>query len=136
MLRKCIHATTDLCTPHTGGMCIYRTTKKGILPAGYVHALYQKHVQEPGKSTAQVMSGGEAWGQVTTLGGSKVWRRRHYRVRRAQVPGTFYFSVLDNGVTSNEFWRWALYFVILCPFILPCWGKLGVAIIYPWVPEA
>lgn len=43
--------------------------------------------------------------QVTTLGGQKIWRRRHYRVRRAKVPGTFYFSVLDNGVISNEFWR-------------------------------
>lgn len=30
---------------------------------------------------------------------------RHYRVRRAQVPGTFFFSVLDNGVTSTEYWR-------------------------------
>ena len=43
--------------------------------------------------------------QVRTYEGSKVWRRRHYRVRRAEVPGTFRFSVLDNGVTSNEFWR-------------------------------
>lgn len=34
-----------------------------------------------------------------------VWRRRHYRVRRAERPGTFFFSVLDNGVISNEFWR-------------------------------
>ena len=42
---------------------------------------------------------------MRTYEGSKVWRRRHYRVRRAQVPGTFRFSVLDNGVTSNEFWR-------------------------------
>lgn len=28
-----------------------------------------------------------------------------YRVRRGTTPGTFYYSVLDNGVTSNEFWR-------------------------------
>ena len=36
-----------------------------------------------------------------------------------QAPGTFYFSVLDNGVTSSEFWRivdcadnlsWALFY--------------------------
>jgi hypothetical protein len=26
-------------------------------------------------------------------------------VRRGQAPGTFFFSVLDNGVTSTEFWR-------------------------------
>lgn len=26
-------------------------------------------------------------------------------MRRAQVPGTFFFSVLDNGVTSTEYWR-------------------------------
>ena len=35
--------------------------------------------------------------QVKTLDGRTVWRRRHYRVRRAQLPGTFHFSVLDNG---------------------------------------
>ncbi|KAL4444678.1 hypothetical protein ABPG77_002495 [Micractinium sp. CCAP 211/92] len=43
--------------------------------------------------------------QVKTLDGRTVWRRRHYRVKRAAKPGTFRFSVLDNGVTSNEFWR-------------------------------
>lgn len=43
--------------------------------------------------------------QVKTLeGGEMVWRRRKYRVKRAKMPGTFYFSVLDNGVVSNEFW--------------------------------
>ena len=35
--------------------------------------------------------------QVKTLDGRTVWRRRHYRVKRGKVPGTFYFSVLDNG---------------------------------------
>ncbi|XP_072978426.1 uncharacterized protein [Typha angustifolia] len=42
--------------------------------------------------------------QVRTLEGKLVWRRRRYRVRRASIPGTFYFSVLDNGVVSKEFW--------------------------------
>lgn len=28
-----------------------------------------------------------------------------YRVRRGTTPGTFHYSVLDNGVTSNEYWR-------------------------------
>ncbi|KAM7261774.1 hypothetical protein ACFE04_020851 [Oxalis oulophora] len=42
--------------------------------------------------------------QVKTLEGKMVWRRRKYRVKRGDVPGTFYFSVLDNGVVSNEFW--------------------------------
>ncbi|XP_058005475.1 uncharacterized protein LOC110647583 [Hevea brasiliensis] len=42
--------------------------------------------------------------QVQTLEGKMVWRRRKYRVKRGKVPGTFYFSVLDNGVVSNEFW--------------------------------
>uniref|UniRef100_A0A0D9V4Y9 VDE lipocalin domain-containing protein n=1 Tax=Leersia perrieri TaxID=77586 RepID=A0A0D9V4Y9_9ORYZ len=42
--------------------------------------------------------------QVRTLEGKLVWRRRKYRVRRASSPGTFYFSVLDNGVVSKEFW--------------------------------
>ena len=27
----------------------------------------------------------------------RVWRKRKYRVKRAEVPGTFWFSVLDNG---------------------------------------
>jgi len=43
--------------------------------------------------------------QVKTLDGPMVWRRRHYRVRRDKTPGTFYFTVLDNGVISKEFWR-------------------------------
>ena len=43
--------------------------------------------------------------QVKTLDGKTVWRRRHYRVRRAEEPGTFHFSVLDNGVISKEYWR-------------------------------
>ncbi|KAH7861168.1 hypothetical protein Vadar_022506 [Vaccinium darrowii] len=43
--------------------------------------------------------------QVRTLGDGKlVWRRRKYRVKRGKIPGTFNFSVLDNGVVSNEFW--------------------------------
>lgn len=42
--------------------------------------------------------------QVKTLDGGLVWRRRKYRVKRSRVPGTFNFSVLDNGVVSNEFW--------------------------------
>ncbi|KAI6699700.1 hypothetical protein NL676_014024 [Syzygium grande] len=42
--------------------------------------------------------------QVKTLEGKMVWRRRKYRVKRGKIPGTFYFSVLDNGVVSNEFW--------------------------------
>ncbi|CDP12695.1 unnamed protein product [Coffea canephora] len=42
--------------------------------------------------------------QVRTLEGDLVWRRRKYRVRRGNVPATFHFSVLDNGVVSNEFW--------------------------------
>lgn len=57
--------------------------------------------------------------KVITQDGRETWRRRHYRVRRADEPGTFHFSVLDNGVTSNEFWRivdvhdnlrWALFY--------------------------
>ncbi|KAG2484866.1 hypothetical protein HYH03_016352 [Edaphochlamys debaryana] len=43
--------------------------------------------------------------KAITLDGREVWRRRVYRVRRGKVPGTFHLSVLDNGVTSNEFWR-------------------------------
>ncbi|XP_057774942.1 violaxanthin de-epoxidase, chloroplastic isoform X2 [Salvia miltiorrhiza] len=42
--------------------------------------------------------------QVRTLDGDLVWRRRRYRVKRGKRPGTFDFSVLDNGVVSNEMW--------------------------------
>ncbi|KAI3682217.1 hypothetical protein L2E82_50080 [Cichorium intybus] len=42
--------------------------------------------------------------QVKTLDGKLVWRRRKYRVKRGKVAGTFHFSVLDNGVVSNEYW--------------------------------
>lgn len=42
--------------------------------------------------------------RVECLDGRNVWCKRHYKVRDGPVPGTFYFSVLDNGITSNEFW--------------------------------
>lgn len=42
--------------------------------------------------------------RVETIDGRSVWCKRHYKVRHGKVPGTFHFSVLDNGVTSNEFW--------------------------------
>ncbi|KAI3952689.1 hypothetical protein MKX01_013651 [Papaver californicum] len=43
--------------------------------------------------------------QVKTLGvGNLVWRRRRYRVKRAKYQEHFNFTVLDNGVVSNEFW--------------------------------
>ncbi|CAM9342803.1 unnamed protein product [Ascophyllum nodosum] len=43
--------------------------------------------------------------KVFTVKDEEVWRRRHYRVKSAATPGTFRFSVLDNGVVSNEYWR-------------------------------
>ena len=42
--------------------------------------------------------------RVNTLDGRHIWCKRHYRVRDGPEPGTFRLSVLDNGVTSNEFW--------------------------------
>lgn len=30
--------------------------------------------------------------QVTTLSGEEVWRRRHYFVRRAKLPGQYFFT--------------------------------------------
>ncbi|CAI6007676.1 unnamed protein product [Closterium sp. NIES-65] len=57
--------------------------------------------------------------EINTLDGRSLWRRRHYRVRRGKVPGTFTFTVLDNGVISEESWRivdvtddfqWALFY--------------------------
>lgn len=35
---------------------------------------------------------------------ARTFLQRHYKVRNGKIPGTFKFSVLDNGVTSNEFW--------------------------------
>mmetsp|Transcript_19717 Transcript_19717/g.49603 ORF Transcript_19717/g.49603 Transcript_19717/m.49603 type:complete len:548 (-) Transcript_19717:212-1855(-) len=43
--------------------------------------------------------------KVTKYDGTQVWRRRKYRVRRAEAPGYYHFSVLDNGVISSEYWR-------------------------------
>ena len=34
--------------------------------------------------------------------GERVWRRRKYRVKRGEVPGTFWFSVLDNGKKTGR----------------------------------
>ena len=57
--------------------------------------------------------------KVQTLDGKEVWRRSDYRCKRGDVPGTFYFSFMDNGVTSLEYWRivdaaddlsWSLYY--------------------------
>ena len=42
--------------------------------------------------------------RVECLDGRNVWCKRHYKVKVEELPGTFRFSVLDNGVTSNEFW--------------------------------
>jgi VDE lipocalin domain len=42
--------------------------------------------------------------RVETLDGRNIWCKRHYKVRPQKVPGTFRFSVLDNGITSDEFW--------------------------------
>ena len=57
--------------------------------------------------------------KVTTLAGVPVWRRRHYRVKRAGRPGQFNLSVSDNGVTSKEFWR-----------IVDCADDLSWAVFY------
>jgi len=57
--------------------------------------------------------------KVETLDGQQVWRRRHYRVRRGEVPGQFRFTVIDNGVLSDEYWR-----------ILDCDDDLGWAVFY------
>lgn len=42
---------------------------------------------------------------VEALDGRKIWRTRDYRVRRKDVPGMWEFSVLDNGIISEEKWH-------------------------------
>jgi len=58
---------------------------------------------------------------VESLDGRKLWRTRDYRVRRKDVPGVWDFSVLDNGIISEERWhllaadddlRWCVLFYI------------------------
>lgn len=57
--------------------------------------------------------------KVVKLNGEDIWRRRHYRVKRAKIPGQFFFHVIDNGVASNEFWR-----------ILDCDDNMNWAVFY------
>eukprot|EP00898_Chlorokybus_atmophyticus_P003607 jgi/Chlat1/4247/Chrsp27S04324 len=71
--------------------------------AAYDHFNNQYQLYYYGKSTTAFWY--DPVFQVETLDGRKVWRRRHYRVKRGDKPGTFFFTVLDNGVTSREFWR-------------------------------
>lgn len=40
--------------------------------------------------------------RVITFDGKQVWRRRLYRVRRAKVPGTFYYTVSDDKRRKAE----------------------------------
>lgn len=42
---------------------------------------------------------------VSALDGQELWRTRDYRVRRTKVPGIWDFSVLDNGIVSEERWH-------------------------------
>lgn len=42
---------------------------------------------------------------VEALDGAKIWRTRDYRVRRKETPGMWDFSVVDNGIISEERWH-------------------------------
>jgi len=42
---------------------------------------------------------------VSALDGQEIWRTRDYRVRRKDVPGLWDFSVVDNGIVSEERWH-------------------------------
>mmetsp|Transcript_2780 Transcript_2780/g.4731 ORF Transcript_2780/g.4731 Transcript_2780/m.4731 type:complete len:571 (+) Transcript_2780:25-1737(+) len=42
---------------------------------------------------------------VEALDGAKIWRTRDYRVRRRDTPGMWDFSVVDNGIISEERWH-------------------------------
>jgi len=41
---------------------------------------------------------------VETLDGQHVWCTHHYHIRAQSQAGNFCFSVLDNGITSDEYW--------------------------------
>lgn len=52
---------------------------------------------------------GKLWERLRCLTSRRAHRlplplHSHYKVRPQTTPGTFRFSVLDNGVTSDEFW--------------------------------
>lgn len=42
---------------------------------------------------------------VEALDGAKIWRTRDYRVRSRDTPGMWDFSVVDNGIISEERWH-------------------------------
>ena len=46
--------------------------------------------------------GGESGSEKGGGSGKRVWRRRKYRVKRGERPGTFWFSVLDNGKVERR----------------------------------
>ena len=43
--------------------------------------------------------------KVQTLDGKEVWRRSDYRCKRGDVPGTFYFTFMDNGRGRDNKWH-------------------------------
>lgn len=73
--------------------------------AAYDQFPSQTQLFYPGKAKNTIWY--DPWFRVKTLDGRLLWRRRHYRVRRrTDLPaGSYAFTVLDNGVTSNELWR-------------------------------
>eukprot|EP00595_Chromulina_sp_UTEXLB2642_P001763 CAMPEP_0196768254 /NCGR_PEP_ID=MMETSP1095-20130614/42522_1 /TAXON_ID=96789 ORGANISM="Chromulina nebulosa, Strain UTEXLB2642" /NCGR_SAMPLE_ID=MMETSP1095 /ASSEMBLY_ACC=CAM_ASM_000446 /LENGTH=223 /DNA_ID=CAMNT_0042137563 /DNA_START=175 /DNA_END=846 /DNA_ORIENTATION=+ len=83
------------------------------------HQLFYKDIVPKSDNTTRSIFWYDPVFKVTTLNGEDVWRRRHYRIRRAKTPGSYYFSVIDNGVASNEYWR-----------ILDCDDNLQWAVFY------
>ncbi len=67
----------------------YRGKGKGVL--WYVPVFNVETLPSGGSG-----DGGGGSGETGTEK-KRVWRRRKYRVKRGEVPGTFWFSVLDNG---------------------------------------
>jgi VDE lipocalin domain len=77
--------------------------------AAYDQFSSQNQVFYPGAGKMNVENTRDMWYdpvfRVRTLDGRNVWAKRHYKVRPGDTdPCTFRFSVLDNGVASNEFW--------------------------------
>ncbi|KAF9609373.1 hypothetical protein IFM89_015670 [Coptis chinensis] len=97
----CHEAAEDLFVGWLGGLDWSWRVVAGQNPA-YDHFPCQYQLFYRGKARGSFWY--EPVFQVSTLDGKLVWRRRRYRVKRGNIPGTFYFSVLDNGVVSNEFW--------------------------------
>ncbi|KAF5843914.1 hypothetical protein DUNSADRAFT_36 [Dunaliella salina] len=83
-------------------------SEMNMQPGGEYEEYQLSHAYDYFPCQHQLFSRGKGRGQMwyepvfkVLLDNAEVWRRRRYRVRRASTPGTFHFSVLDNGLSYS-----------------------------------